>query len=40
VVHPEVFLTKLDRAATVGGWLKALRRKLRRTLGRSRETAE
>jgi hypothetical protein len=40
VVHPEVFLTKLDRAATVGGWLKALRRKLRRALGRSQETAK
>jgi cyclopropane fatty-acyl-phospholipid synthase-like methyltransferase len=29
VVHPEVFMTKLDRAATVGGALKAWRRRWR-----------
>jgi hypothetical protein len=32
IVHPEVFLAKLDRAATVGGVLKRWRRSLRRTL--------
>ncbi len=36
IVHPEVFLLKLDRAATVGGVLKAWRRKARSALGRSR----
>ncbi len=33
IVHPEVFLAKLDRAATVGGVLKRLRRSLRQYLG-------
>ncbi len=32
IVHPEVFLAKLDRAATVGGVLKRWRRALRRSL--------
>jgi hypothetical protein len=29
IVHPEVFITKLDRAATLGGVLKRVRRSLR-----------
>ena len=32
IVHPEVFIEKLNRAATVGGVLKRLRRSLRGTL--------
>lgn len=32
VVHPEVYVARLDRAATVGGALKALRRRVRRAL--------
>ena len=34
VVHPEVFLAKLDRAATLGGMLKSWRRKARGAMGR------
>jgi SAM-dependent methyltransferase len=33
IVHPEVFIAKLDRAATLGGVLKRLRRSLRGTRG-------
>lgn len=29
IIHPEVFIAKLDRAATLGGMLKSLRRRLR-----------
>lgn len=29
IIHPEVFIAKLDRAATFGGMLKSLRRRLR-----------
>ncbi|MEO8224549.1 MAG: methyltransferase domain-containing protein [Gammaproteobacteria bacterium] len=32
IVHPEVFIAKLDRAATIGGMLKRWRRALRRIL--------
>jgi len=32
IVHPEVFIAKLDRAATIGGVLKRWRRALRRSL--------
>jgi hypothetical protein len=35
VVHPEVFLAKLERAATLSGMLKSLRRRVRGALGRA-----
>jgi hypothetical protein len=33
IIHPDVFLTKVGRAETLGGLLKAYRRSLRRFLG-------